>query len=71
MNEKSEIGFVLILLFFFWGKNLICLKYKSEYCFNYTVLSSSGGEPFYQAEEVKELARALKDLNKNLDIYWK
>lgn len=34
-----------------------------------TDVTFSGGDPFFQAIEVKEVAKAVKSLNKNLWIY--
>lgn len=52
------------------GKEMSVKEIMDEVLSNpLTDITFSGGEPFYQAKEVKELAKALKDLNKNIWIY--
>lgn len=34
-----------------------------------TDVTFSGGDPFFQAAEVKKVAKAVKDLKKSMDVY--
>lgn len=52
------------------GKEMSVQEIMDEVLSNpLTDITFSGGEPFCQAKEVKELARELKKLNKNIWIY--